>query len=61
MGRPEVKAVLVAGFNEQGRKSDGPLIPLQRPDKAARLTALGGVVGLWQMRDFSRRDQAIRT
>jgi hypothetical protein len=36
-------------------------IPLQRPDKAARLTVLGAVVGLWQMRDFSRRDQAIRT
>jgi len=25
------------------------------------VTALGAVVGLWQMRDFSRRDQAIRT
>jgi hypothetical protein len=36
-------------------------IPLQRPDKAARLTALVAVVSMWQMRGFSRRDQAIRT
>jgi len=52
------KIRLKEGIGDVHRKIQ---IPLQRPDKAARLTALGAVVGICQMRGFSRRDQAIRT